>query len=68
MSGGGSKGSFEAGVMYGLVQNDPNPSKFEWDVVTGVSAGSLNTAVVTGFAIGQEKEMTEFLSDFFANT
>jgi len=68
MSGGGSKGSFEAGVMWGLVQNDPEPSKYEWDVVTGVSAGSLNAAIVTGFEIGKEKEMTEWISDFFANT
>lgn len=68
MAGGGSKGSFEAGVMWGLVKNDPGLSSFEWDVVTGVSAGSLNSAVVTGFEKGKENEMVEYISDFFANT
>tara|TARA_B110001450_G_C17451092_1_gene412077 strand:+ start:43 stop:339 length:297 start_codon:yes stop_codon:yes gene_type:complete len=52
MSGGGSKGAFEAGAMWGLLKNDPNPEKYRWDVVTGVSAGSLNAAIVTGFAPG----------------
>ena len=43
MSGGGSKGSYEAGVLYGLVNNDPDKTKYAYDVVTGVSAGSINT-------------------------
>lgn len=52
MSGGGSKGAYEVGVLWGLVKNDPNPEKYKWDVITGVSAGALNTAIVTGFAPG----------------
>jgi len=68
MSGGGSKGAFEAGAMWGLVKNDPNPEKYKWDVVTGVSAGSLNAAIVTGFAPGEEDEMVEYASDLWKNT
>ena len=68
MSGGGSKGAFEAGAMWGLLKTDPNPEKYMWDVVTGVSAGSLNAAIVTGFAPGSEDEMVEYASDLWKNT
>jgi predicted acylesterase/phospholipase RssA len=68
MSGGGSKGSYEIGGLWGLVKNDPNPEKYAWDVVTGVSAGSLNTAIVTGFAPGDENKMVEYASELFQNT
>ena len=68
MQGGGSKGAFEIGALWGLVKNDPQPEKYEWDVVTGVSGGSLNTAIVTGFAIGEEEKMVEYASDLFSNT
>jgi predicted acylesterase/phospholipase RssA len=37
-------------------------------VTAGVSAGSLNTAIVTGFAIGDEKNMVEYASELFSNT
>jgi predicted acylesterase/phospholipase RssA len=37
-------------------------------VVTGVSAGSLNTAMVTGFAKGDEEALVEYASNLFANT
>ena len=57
MSGGGSKGSYEAGVLYGLVNNDPDKSKFAYDVVTGVSAGSINSVGVSMFAPGDETNM-----------
>ena len=42
MSGGGAHGAFEAGVLWGLVKNDKDKRKFEYDVITGVSAGSIN--------------------------
>ena len=68
MSGGGSKGSYEIGGLWGLVKTDPNPEKYAWDVVTGVSAGSLNTAIVTGFAPGDEINMVEYATELFQNT
>lgn len=44
MSGGGSKGAFEAGVLYGMYHGTENVgSKFDYDVITGVSAGAINT-------------------------
>ncbi len=39
MSGGGSHGAFEAGVIENLVDQG-----IKWDVIAGVSAGSLNSA------------------------
>jgi predicted acylesterase/phospholipase RssA len=39
-----------------------NPSDFTWNVVTGVSAGAINTGAVVVFAPGDEVAMTEFLS------
>lgn len=39
LSGGGSYGAFEAGVLKRLVENDPN---LDYDFITGVSAGAMN--------------------------
>lgn len=64
MSGGGSNGAWEVGVLWGLLHNG-NPSDFEWDYVTGISAGSINTAGLVGWAIGDELNATEWLSNTF---
>ena len=66
MSGGGSNGSWEAGVMWGML-NYGNPSDFEWDVVTGVSAGSINTIYTAGYKVGDEANMAQNLSDLWKN-
>ena len=66
MSGGGSYGAFEAGALYGFLHSDKGKN-FAWDVVTGVSAGSINTAAVSLWAIGDEMNMVEFLSDTWAS-
>lgn len=52
MSGGGAKGSYEAGALWGLIKNSEDKTKFEYDVVTGVSAGAINTACVSLFEKG----------------
>jgi len=66
MSGGANNGAWEAGVLWGLV-NYGNPADFTWDVVTGVSAGALNTGFVVMYPPGQEIEMTQYLSDTWNN-
>lgn len=48
--------------MWGLVHYG-NPADYTWDVVTGVSAGAINTGAVMMFAPGDEIAMTEYLSD-----
>ena len=47
LSGGGSFGAVEAGILDGLVTAQQIPSKF--DVITGISAGGLNTAFLYHF-------------------
>ena len=64
MSGGGSNGAWEAGVLWGL-HHFGNPKEYEWDVVTGVSAGAINTSAVIMFS-PDDLEMTQFLSDTWA--
>ena len=49
MSGGASNGAWEAGILYGLV-NYGDPADFAYDVITGISAGAINTAGLAGFA------------------
>jgi predicted acylesterase/phospholipase RssA len=64
MSGGGSNGAWEIGVIWGLLHSG-NPTDFEWDYLTGISAGSINTAGLVGWAVGDELNATEWLSNTF---
>jgi predicted acylesterase/phospholipase RssA len=57
MSGGGAKGAFEAGALYGLYHTNIDKTKFMYDVVTGVSAGAINLGAVSLYDIGDEKNM-----------
>lgn len=66
LSGGGNKGSYEAGAIHTLVKNLP-PSEVEWDVITGVSAGAMNTGGISIFKVGNEAEMSEFLVNLWMN-
>lgn len=66
MSGGSNHGAWEAGVLWGLV-NYGNPEDFAWNVVSGVSAGSLNTVMTAYFDVGDEVNMTQFMSDKWAS-
>jgi predicted acylesterase/phospholipase RssA len=63
LSGGGSHGSFEAGVMWGMYHAAKDKQNYEYDVVSGVSAGSINSLAVSFYAPGQEEEMLEFMSN-----
>lgn len=42
-------------------------TKYAYDVVTGVSAGALNTGAISLFAPGDERNMVEFLSFMWNN-
>ena len=64
MSGGGSNGAWEAGVVWGFV-NYGNPSDFSYDVITGVSAGATNTAALAVYAPGDELAAMDFLIDTY---
>ena len=55
MSGGGTKGAYEAGALWGMYYALADKTQMQYDVVTGVSAGSINTMVVAMYPKGQEK-------------
>ena len=67
MSGGGTKGAYEAGVLYGMYHNTDDKSKFVYDVFTGVSAGAINSGGLSAFAKGDEERMLQVLSDTWAS-
>ncbi len=60
LEGGGDKGAYQAGAIKGLVDNVPN-GEVEWDVVTGISVGSINAAALSIFSPGDEKAGSDFL-------
>lgn len=64
LSGGGSNGAWEIGMLWGLL-NYGDPKDFEWDWMTGVSAGGINTAAMSGWPVGSETEAVEWLSEIF---
>jgi predicted acylesterase/phospholipase RssA len=66
MSGGANYGAWEAGILWGLTHYG-NPEDFAWDIITGVSAGAINTAATVMFNVGDEVKMSEFLSDSWAS-
>ena len=53
LSGGGNNGAWETGVLWGLMHYG-NPKDFEWDVVSGVSAGSINSSAIALWPKGTE--------------
>jgi len=68
LQGGGDRGAYEAGVLYGFVTNAENPSDFAYDVVTGISAGSINSLAMMIYPKGEELNMVEFLNNSWLAT
>ena len=64
LEGGGSLGAYQVGALIGLTQQMPGPD-IEWNVVTGISTGSLNAVGLSLFPMGQETEMAQFLKEIW---
>jgi len=62
LEGGGDRGAFQAGAISGLVNNLP-PEKVQWDVVTGISIGSINTLMFGVYPVGKETNASNDLLD-----
>lgn len=62
LSGGSSKGAWVIGVMWGLAHYG-DPSHYYWDVISGISAGSINVAGSAGFRPDEVLEMTDYVSE-----
>ncbi|OMJ79592.1 hypothetical protein SteCoe_20362 [Stentor coeruleus] len=58
MEGGGSHGAYEAGVLWSFATYIPAEER-AWDIITGISAGSLNARVCAQFDYGDEINMAE---------
>ncbi|KAL0479224.1 hypothetical protein AKO1_008060 [Acrasis kona] len=65
--GGGDRGAYEAGAFKALVEFQ-TPDKVRYDVVTGISAGSWNSAGLSQFKIGDEKAAAAYLEKTWLNT
>jgi len=65
--GGGSKGAYETGVIWGFNHNG-DPSDFEWDVLEGISVGAVNAAAMGVWDKSDGVEMSEWLSNMWNNT
>jgi predicted acylesterase/phospholipase RssA len=48
--------------------NYGEPTDYEWDVVTGISVGSINSSYISAYKVGDEKKAAQGLSDVWANT
>ena len=63
MQGGGTRGAYEAGALHGLYYGRANPGEdFDYDVVTGVSAGAINTLGIGVFAKNDTVKAIESIS------
>lgn len=62
--GGGAKGAYEAGAL--SVLTDPSNNIFvQYDIMTGISIGALNTMVIGSFPVGQELQSSQKLNEFW---
>jgi len=62
LSGGGSKGAFQVGVLNHLIED----VGLEYDIVTGVSVGALNAAIMSQFDVGRSREALECLESIWS--
>lgn len=62
LEGGGSLGAYQSGALLALTQM-LSSADIQWNVVSGISTGSLNAAGMSLFPMGQEAEMALFIND-----
>ena len=63
LGGGGTKGAYETGALWGIMKNaGEHRNEYAYDVLTGISAGSINGGAMAVFAPGDELNMVEVLS------
>jgi len=67
MSGGGSRGAFEAGALWGMYYAKENVgNNFDYDVMTGVSAGAINSFAFSLFDKSDTAHALQVISDTWA--
>jgi hypothetical protein len=60
LEGGGSHGAYEAGALYTMAYTLPAAS-VAYDIISGISAGAINTGAMVQFPKGQEQAMATFM-------
>lgn len=60
LQGGGDKGAYQVGALSQIIEGS-DPEEVQYDVVSGVSIGSINGALLAGYPKGQEKEAAEYM-------
>lgn len=66
LQGGADKGAYQAGALAALIKYT-NPGEAQYDAVSGVSIGAVNSAWISQFPKGQEQPMVDQLIDFWVN-
>jgi predicted patatin/cPLA2 family phospholipase len=66
LEGGGDKGAYQAGVLKGMMSK-LEKEKRSYDIVTGISVGSINAATLITFEKGQELEAADYLVTAWKN-
>jgi predicted acylesterase/phospholipase RssA len=66
LQGGGDKGAYQAGALQQIIEGS-DASEIQYDVITGVSIGSINGALLAGYEKGQEVEAADFMVNTWLN-
>jgi len=61
LSGGGSKGAYQAGALKYIL----GEQKVNYDIFCGVSVGAINCAFLSMFSSGEEQRASDILSDMW---
>ena len=64
LEGGGDKGAYHAGAFDSLVELLPS-NEVAYDVITGISVGSLNAAAISFFEKGDEIRAKDYLNNIW---
>ena len=63
LAGGAVKGAYEAGALFGMYHQSSDKKKFDYDVLTGVSAGAINVGAMSMFEKTDTERMLNILSE-----
>ena len=61
LSGGGSRASYMGGAIYGLIEKGSPDEDYQWDVITGASAGCMQATLMGLWPKGKEAQMAKQL-------
>ena len=60
LAGGGAKGAYEAGVLLAFA-NATNAPFMQYNIVSGISIGALNCALISQYSMGDELNMANYM-------